>query len=494
MSLGLTERFNILRQSPHDLVPPAEQPSKEEGLMSWVPSRYNVRATTDDGRLVLWNSYLGTMSVFEADKKSAIEGLLSQKGFEAEPTGVVQYLFKRGFLVKRGTDEYRRIQLGFGQQHYRTDVLELILLASEDCNFRCQYCYEDFTRGTMQPTVRTGVKRLVDRRLGGLKRLAVHWFGGEPLYGMEAIEELAPFFLAVARERSLRYRTNMTTNGYLLTSDVADKLLSWQINSFQITLDGGPEDHNRSRPTREGHGTFEQIFANLESLHRRSDDFLVDLRVNFDRQNALHLTDLFDRLETDFSNDKRFRLRFRPVGKWGGPNDADLAVCGVDEAVALELELKSEARKKGLQLSDEICQVSGMGAHVCYAARPYNFIIGASGKVMKCTVDLDKQDRNVVGQLSEDGDIKLDFDKFALWTEPAFEGDPKCHKCVVLPVCQGVYCPLVRIESAVSPCSPLRMNAKKEMLQAVQHHGENSRRRIVDNNLPFAASEAGASL
>src|SRR3712207_7092344 len=34
------------------------------------------------------------------------------------------------------------------------------LLASEDCNFRCTYCYEDFARGTMQPEVREGIKAM----------------------------------------------------------------------------------------------------------------------------------------------------------------------------------------------------------------------------------------------------------------------------------------------------------------------------------------------
>ena len=60
-------------------------------------------------------------------------------------------------------------------------------------------------------------------------------------------------------------------------------------------------------------------------------------------------------------------------------------------------------------------------------------------------------------------DYELDLDKFALWTEPAFEKDSKCQKCVVLPVCQGTFCPLIRIESGESPCTPLRMTYKSEL-------------------------------
>jgi uncharacterized protein len=260
----------------------------------------------------------------------------------------------------------------------------------------------------------------------------------------------------------------MTTNGYLLTPEVVEKLLAWRIGAFQITLDGPPEDHDRSRPARNGEGTFATIFENLQHLKTRPERFFVDVRVNFDRRNYPHLGRLLDLLEAEFQGDTRFQVRFRAVGQWGGPNDAGLDVCGTDESNRVQMEMKEEARRRGLSLADDIRQIKGLGSQVCYAARPYNFIVGASGKLMKCTIDLDKYDRNVVGHLTESGEMKLDADKLALWTEPAFERDGKCQKCVVLPACQGVFCPLIRIESGDSPCSPLRMNVKRELVAAAE--------------------------
>src|SRR5436305_15124639 len=109
-------------------------------------------------------------------------------------------------MIKAGTDEFRKIQLAFGQQHYRKDVMQLILLASEDCNFRCTYCYEDFARGTMKPAVRAGIKKLVEKRIKTLGQLDINWFGGEPLYGFAAIEDLSPFFIKICEENSVKYR------------------------------------------------------------------------------------------------------------------------------------------------------------------------------------------------------------------------------------------------------------------------------------------------
>jgi len=479
MTLGLSSKFNILQQSPHDLQTVEPPRDIEAGPRRWVPSRYNVHAVTSDDRLVLWNSYRGSMCVFQPAQGKAIKKLLRKPGFEARCKGIVQYLYDRGFLVEEGTNEYRRIQLGFGREQYRSDRLELILLSSEDCNFRCQYCYEDFTRGTMQPWVRAGIKKLVEGRLPSLRTLTVLWFGGEPLYGWSAIEELAPFFQQVADEHRLAFGSSMTTNGYLLTPEVAEKLLSWRVRSFQVTIDGAPEDHDRNRPARDGQGTFATIFSNLHALSARPDSFQVDVRVNFDRNNHPHITEFLDLLEQSFGHDPRFRLRFRAVGKWGGPKDEQLATCGVGESTQIQLQLREEARRRNLNVTEDLRDIHGMGAQVCYAARPYNLVIGATGQVMKCTVELDKNDRNVVGQINADGELRLNEDRMALWTEPAFERDTKCQKCVVLPTCQGIYCPLIRIESNQSPCTPLRLTVKKEMLGTVEAAAESARRLVV---------------
>ena len=38
-------------------------------------------------------------------------------------------------------------------------VLQLVLLPTEACNFRCVYCFESFEHGPMTPSVVIGIKR-----------------------------------------------------------------------------------------------------------------------------------------------------------------------------------------------------------------------------------------------------------------------------------------------------------------------------------------------
>lgn len=43
-------------------------------------------------------------------------------------------------------------------------VFHLILLPTEQCNFRCVYCYENFKIGRMQRSIVEAVKKLLENR------------------------------------------------------------------------------------------------------------------------------------------------------------------------------------------------------------------------------------------------------------------------------------------------------------------------------------------
>ena len=88
---------------------------------------------------------------------------------------------------------------------------------------------------------------------------------------------------------------------------------------------------------------------------------------------------------------------------------------------------------------------------------------------MKCTVVLDKENHNIVGQLTPNGDMIMNADNMALWTEPAFQNDTGCQKCAIVPTCQGISCPLIRIESNRSPCAATpKANVRNELLLAME--------------------------
>jgi uncharacterized protein len=479
-----TSQIDVKRVSPLDLLEPAPndlvQIKPLATKLHWEASRYNLRTTAADGSYALWNSYSGAICVIKPEQRQGVQALLKQ-GYTGEPKGVVKYLVDNGFMVPKGTNEYRKVQLSFGQQHYRHDVLELILLASEDCNFRCTYCYEDFLRGTMLPSVREGIKKMVERKAPYLKQLTVGWFGGEPLYGFQAIEDLSPFFMEIAEKHSVHYLSHITTNAYLLTPDVAEKLLAWRVLNYQITIDGMREQHDKKRPARDGSGTFDQIISNLIELKKRPESYRVRVRVNYDRENHPYLEDLLLLLEKEFGGDSRFAVAFHSIGRWGGPNDKGLETCGIDEAKIVKERLRVSAKEKGFRPAGTLRDMNSLGRNVCYAARPYNFIVGADGKLMKCTIVLDKKDHNIVGHLTPDGEMIMNVDNMALWTEPAFQSDTGCQKCAILPTCQGISCPLIRIDYNKSPCDATpKANVRNELLLAMETAEQRSQEVMVN--------------
>src|SRR5262245_50079579 len=105
---------------------------------------------------------------------------------------------------------------------FLNDSLHLILLPTEQCNFRCTYCYEDFSIGSMSSDTIQGIKRLIDSRLDGLRALSVSWFGGEPLLARAVIEDISEHIVRATADRpNLHYEGDVTTNGYLLDISTA---------------------------------------------------------------------------------------------------------------------------------------------------------------------------------------------------------------------------------------------------------------------------------
>jgi uncharacterized protein len=223
---------------------------------------------------------------------------------------------------------------------------------------------------------------------------------------------------------------------------------------------------------------------NLRSLSRRTAQFQVAIRVNFDRENVPRLAPFIEALSEDFGGDPRFLLRFHPVGRWGGENDERLAVCGTGEGRTALDGLRRQAVGMDLRVEGGIRDVAPMGAQVCYAARPYNFVVGATGKLMKCTVALDDLEENVVGRLHPDGRMELKDARMAQWVNAHFETDAQCRSCYLLPGCQGAACPLTRVESGSRTCSGVRSELKREMRFTLEQAGGGLRAVATD---PVAA-------
>jgi uncharacterized protein len=426
-------------------------------------SRFNARAAAPDGSLVVYNTRSGKICIFPPRVAAAVEKCLSHTGIQNGRSSLGAFLAQRGFLVPENTDEVLEWDRTSSRAHSRTDSLDLVLFPTEDCNFRCVYCYGKFPAGVMAPSIRAGIRKTVEARLDRLTRLHIGWFGGEPLLGWEVIEELGPFFAERAAAAGIAFSAHITTNGYLLTPDVSRKMLDWRILDYQVTLDGPPETHDQSRPLRDGGPTFERILGNLAAMAQYGDSFSVRLRVNFDQQNVALLEPLMVLIRERLRGDPRFQIAFQAVGKWGGPNDDALRVIAKPQVAAHQRVLRGQARSACVPYESATRLASP--ASICYAANPTSFRVGVDGRVMKCG-NLAPSALDVVGRVTESNGLELDEARHRAWAYPYYQDDAECRECFYLPVCQGgIRCPIARIQGKRPPCPPERARIQALLLE-----------------------------
>jgi uncharacterized protein len=268
-----------------------------------------------------------------------------------------------------------------------------------------------------------------------------------------------PAIDAACTSNSCALHGHITTNGYLLTPQIAEQLLDWRLDSFQITLDGPREEHNKRRqlykPRRTGdgaderYGTFDRIMENVQSLLAQRRLFHLQLRTNYDMNSLASMDSWIDELAGLVGDDPRVRVDFCPI--WADPDNVEVSLAVGETKQRTYAELMAAAHAKGLRTNAP--DYLSLGGLVCYAAKANSFVVRSDGALQKCTVALDA-DYNTVGRLNENGTIELDIDKLAKWTSSGLEEDSTCQGCALSAACQGNACPLERFENHRRPCPP----------------------------------------
>lgn len=307
-------------------------------------------------------------------------------------------------------------------------LLHLILMPTEQCNFRCVYCYEDFSVGQMARPVVDAVKALIARRVSHLEILSLEWFGGEPLLAWPVIQEVQGFAREAIREHpEVRLLGSITTNASLLTRQRLGQLLELGVRRYQISLDGAPESHDMLRQRLGGGGTFETVWRNLLGMRQSPESFEVLLHLHVTRDNLPSVDELLVLLAGAIGGDPRFSVMFKPIRCFGGPNDAMLPILPPDQEDEILSRLVARAIELGLVEKQDVMAQPGL-LPGCYAAALGSYVVRATGELAKCTVAL-AHPNNRIGFLRPDGTVDLDSTKMTGWLRGTFNGEPESMEC-----------------------------------------------------------------
>jgi uncharacterized protein len=293
-----------------------------------------------------------------------------------------------------------------------SNYLNLILMPTESCNFRCTYCYETFEHTKMTRSVTAGIKALIDRRSDGLDRLEISWFGGEPLLARDVITDISQHAARAARAYRFAFSASMTTNAYFLDRACFLECLANGVSSFHVTLDGSPDVHNTSRRLASGAATFDRVWANVTRLSEFREDFKILLRLHYTAENYRTIADFGRRVCDTLGNDRRFDFYFKSIDRLGGRSDDCINQLTSDQKRDVEAYLW---RQSGLRRPEPSRQ-----DRICYAAAGNSLIVRSTGRLAKCTVALN-DDFNDIGFLAETGEVCVDQVKFRRWIAPVLE-------------------------------------------------------------------------
>jgi len=291
--------------------------------------------------------------------------------------------------------------------------LYLTILPTEKCNFRCGYCYEDFAIGKMSPSVINGIKNLLDQSSSEIHNLVISWFGGEPTLNPKAIIEISEKIVELRKIHGFVYYSHMTTNGYLLTFELLEKLTALGVISYQISLDGDQIEHDASRRQANGKGSFARIWNNLISFKKSQLDFEIELRLHITNTNIQSMEKLLLKVDQEFSHDHRFKLIFEKIKNLGGGIESSHPEKFIDQDSDDRLE--NYLVRFNSKLTNGISDIRNNNPYICYASMPRQLMIRADGRIGKCTVMLDDE-INDIGRINADGTLTINTKKFSIWT------------------------------------------------------------------------------
>jgi uncharacterized protein len=134
---------------------------------------------------------------------------------------------------------------------------ELTFILTEDCNWRCSYCYQERGKRVLDKSLLAEACAFFFPHLD--QKCVITFYGGEPFLAFDRIAQVVEDFRKKNRGREKELRFSLTTNGSLISDET---LAFLNENSFELLLsfDGLAQDRERKN------GTMKKTKVVLEKL------------------------------------------------------------------------------------------------------------------------------------------------------------------------------------------------------------------------------------
>ena len=353
--------------------------------------------------------------------------------FSPEEQALLDQLKELGMVLEDDVDELRVLKHWFDQLKYTSPTMTATILTTFQCNLACTYCFEEgvdkhqnMNEQTTKEVISWLKHQVATKRPDTLKLV---FYGGEPLLNAVPIYEIGEEMYRWCKNARVKFSFGIITNGTMLNPVMIEEFTKLGLTSIRITLDGPPKEHNKNRPFRNGHGSFDLIIKNI---HGVIDKVQVDLGGNFNRENLGSFYRLLDILENNGFKEKLGPMLFAPIIARIGADNKSIDMTGCTS-------LSHDLMEEGLKLRWEVIRrgfkvTPGMNITTCPMSRDNAMVVIApNGDIYKCAAFVGRTDF-VVGNVRDE---QLNYRAIKFMTMHSALEEDKCLDCAYLPMCGG---------------------------------------------------------
>lgn len=383
--------------------------------------------------------------------------------FENIPSNDFDRLVYNLFIINNNVDELSDVLRENEIINQQSKNLYFVVQPSSDCQLGCSYCGQTHKKDKLTNELSD---KIFDRISSKIKRnkhthISVTWYGAEALTGLSQIKYLSPKIQNLAKEKGLKYNSEMITNGLGLKKNICQSLIkNYNIRHFKITLDGLANTHNKSRPTKKGIGTFDIILKNIVAINDISDFFSITIRTNINVHNSNEIFGLIDLLAS-YNLQKRVLLEFIPVVDWG-ENKASKDSLKIKDFSDLQIKLFLHALEKGFKFNSFVPKRRG---EPCMATNIDYEVFDTEGNIFPCyefpLTESHNKNENLINNFFRNNADNKDV-KLRDWNKTFINEEYWCKNCNFLPVCGGS-CPKSWHEN-IPPCPPFKYNIEERLI------------------------------
>jgi len=370
--------------------------------------------------------------------KSFTDGANASDTIKKNPKSknLVKHLISERFLVDKDINEVNVLRKWAKEKADIEGLLIMYVLPTDECNYRCKYCFiensmdSDYKFSRMdKKTLRKGVDFFAQNAPKNKSiNQEIIFYGGEPLMNPEIVLEGIKF----ARRNYPEIKVNIVTNGSLMTPEIA-KIIAKNNIGASISLDGSEEINNKIRVFKNGLGSYDSSVKGYNMLKNAGCDE-VGISFTLANHNVPNLKQNIEKICDDF---EPTGLGFNfLVDTVKGKNPFSLPMKYVTEQA---IEAFKFLREKGIyedRMMRKIKPFIKGALHLKDCGAPGNQIVLApNGDIGPCQGFLASR-KYYTMNINESPDLQKDS-SFNEWKDRYAINMDECLDCEALGICGG---------------------------------------------------------